>query len=95
MQFEFCLLKYYYSYQVNEIICIKALHKDLYALNLVTLRKWSIVRRYNSSVEFRERTLLWLRNGRENQQNGDNSGPHMRRLIILLGYPRLYLPPFS
>ena len=29
MQFGFCLLKYYYSYQVNEIICIEALHKDV------------------------------------------------------------------
>ena len=57
MQFGFCLLKYYYSYQVNEIICIEALH----ALHLVTLRKWSIVRRYNSSVECTERTLLWLK----------------------------------
>ena len=28
-QFAFWLLKYYYSYQVNEIICIEALHKDL------------------------------------------------------------------
>ena len=29
MQLGFCLLKYYYSYQVNEIICIEALHEDL------------------------------------------------------------------
>ena len=29
MQLGFCLLKYYYSYQVNEIVCIEALHKDL------------------------------------------------------------------
>ena len=29
MQFGVCLLEYYYSYQVNEIICIEALHKDL------------------------------------------------------------------
>ena len=29
LQFGLCLLKYYYSYQVNEIICIEALHKDL------------------------------------------------------------------
>ena len=29
MQFGFCLLKDYYSYHVNEINCIEALHKDL------------------------------------------------------------------
>ena len=29
MQFGFCLLKYYYSYEVNEIICFEVLHKDL------------------------------------------------------------------
>ena len=29
MQFGFCQLKYYYSFQVNEIIYIEALHKDL------------------------------------------------------------------
>ena len=29
MQFAFWLLKYYYSDQVNEIICIEALHKVL------------------------------------------------------------------
>ena len=29
MQFGFCLLKYYYSYQVNEIVCIEALHKEV------------------------------------------------------------------
>ena len=29
MQFEFRLLNHYYSYQVNEIICIKELHKVL------------------------------------------------------------------
>ena len=34
MQFGCCLLKYYYSDQVNETFCIEALHKD-YALNLV------------------------------------------------------------
>ena len=29
MQFGFCLLKYYYPYQVKEIFCIEALHKDV------------------------------------------------------------------
>ena len=41
MQLGFCLLKYYYSYQVNEIVVLRHFTKT-YALNLVTLRKWPI-----------------------------------------------------